>query len=88
MLNVWAIHRDPQLWDNPLEFRPERRICVGIPLAERMLMFLMASLLHSFEWKLPYDTELDLSDKFGIIIKKLKPLVVIPTPRLSNSELY
>ncbi|KAL5817664.1 hypothetical protein ACOSQ3_026042 [Xanthoceras sorbifolium] len=112
MLNVWAIHRDPQLWDNPLEFRPERflnnsenfdylgnnfqympfgsgrRICAGIPLAERMLMFLLASLLHSFEWKLPYNTQLDLSDKFGIVIKKLKPLVVIPTPRLSNSELY
>ncbi|KAH7549559.1 hypothetical protein ACOSP7_025594 [Xanthoceras sorbifolium] len=112
MLNVWAIHRDPQLWDNPLEFRPERflnnsenfnylgnnfqympfgsgrRICAGIPLAERMLMFLLASLLHSFEWKLPYNTKLDLSDKFGIVIKKLNPLVVIPTPRLSNSEVY
>ena len=112
MLNVWAIHRDPQLWDNPLEFRPERflnnsekydylgnkfqympfgsgrRVCAGIPLGERILMFLLASFLHSFEWKLPNDTKLDLSDKWGIVMKKLKPLVVIPTPRLSNSELY
>lgn len=23
-LNVWAMHRDPQLWDHPLEFRPQR----------------------------------------------------------------
>uniref|UniRef100_A0A7N0RDD7 Cytochrome P450 n=1 Tax=Kalanchoe fedtschenkoi TaxID=63787 RepID=A0A7N0RDD7_KALFE len=23
-VNVWAIHRDPALWDRPLEFRPER----------------------------------------------------------------
>eukprot|EP00250_Pteridium_aquilinum_P000437 c10481_g1_i1 orf=170-1759(-) len=23
-VNVWAIHRDPNVWDNPLEFRPER----------------------------------------------------------------
>ncbi|KAK3224791.1 hypothetical protein Dsin_004653 [Dipteronia sinensis] len=112
MLNVYAIQRDPQLWDNPLEFRPERflsnsekfdylgnnfqympfgsgrRVCPGIPLAKRMLMFLLASILHSFEWKLPNDTELDLSDKWGLVAKKLKPLVVIPTPRLSNSELY
>ncbi|KAH9741122.1 cytochrome P450 family 706 subfamily A polypeptide 4 [Citrus sinensis] len=114
MLNVWAIHRDPQLWDNPLEFRPERflnvgveskfdysgnnfqylpfgsgrRMCAGIPLAERMLMFVLASLLHSFEWELPAGTKLNLSENFGIVIKKKEPLIAIPTPRLSNSELY
>lgn len=112
LLNVWAIHRDPQFWDNPLEFQPERflndargfdysgnnfqylpfgsgrRMCAGIALAERMLMFVLASLLHSFEWKLPTGTKLDLSEKFGIVIKKKEPLVAIPTPRLHNSELY
>ncbi|GAY41418.1 hypothetical protein CUMW_059290 [Citrus unshiu] len=115
MLNVLGYpHRDPQLWDNPLEFRPERflnvgveskfdysgnnfqylpfgsgrRMCAGIPLAERMLMFVLASLLHSFEWELPAGTKLNLSEKFGIVIKKKEPLVAIPTPRLSNSELY
>ena len=24
MVNVWAIGRDPAVWDNPTEFRPER----------------------------------------------------------------
>ncbi|XP_071686728.1 cytochrome P450 81Q32-like [Rutidosis leptorrhynchoides] len=24
LVNVWAIHRDPKLWDDPLSFRPER----------------------------------------------------------------
>ena len=24
LLNVWVIHRDPKLWENPLEFQPER----------------------------------------------------------------
>ncbi|KAF4377561.1 hypothetical protein G4B88_006841 [Cannabis sativa] len=24
MVNVWAIHRDPKLWDDPLSFKPER----------------------------------------------------------------
>ncbi|KAL9455245.1 hypothetical protein AB3S75_010622 [Citrus x aurantiifolia] len=114
MLNVWAIHRDPQLWDNPLEFRPERflndgiisnfnysgnnfqylpfgsgrRMCAGIALAERMLMLVLASLLHLFEWKLPSGTKLDLSEKYGIVMRKKEPLIAIPTPRLPNSDLY
>ena len=111
-LNVWAIHRDPKIWKNPLEFQPERflndsstldysgnnfnyfpfgsgrRICAGLPLAERTLLYILASLLHSFEWKLPHDTELEFSDNFGIVTKKLNPAVALPTPRFSNFELY
>ncbi|XP_020539555.1 cytochrome P450 71AU50 isoform X1 [Jatropha curcas] len=112
-VNVYAIHRDPLFWDNPLEFIPERflisesskfdysgnnfqylplgsgrRVCAGIPLAERMVMYVLASFLHSFEWKLPQGTELELSDKFGIVVKKMKPLILVPKPRLSNVDLY
>ncbi|KAJ9129437.1 hypothetical protein P3X46_033827 [Hevea brasiliensis] len=112
-LNVNAIHKDPVLWDNALEFRPERflnkdsgsfdysgnnfqylpfgsgrRICPGVPLAERMFMFILASLLHSFEWKLLNGTEVELSDKFGIVVKKKNPLLLIAKPRLSNFDLY
>ena len=116
-LNVWAIHRDPENWEDPLEFRPERflsnnnnygnkfdysgnnfhflpfgsgrRICAGIPLAERMLNYVLASFLHSFEWKSPQpEAESEMSDKFGIVMKKLEPLCAIPTPRLSDLELY
>ena len=111
-LNVWAIHRDPKIWKNPLEFQPERflnessnldysgnnfnyspfgsgrRKCAGLRLAERTLLYILASLLHSFEWKLPHDTELEFSDNFGIVTKKLNPVVALPTPRLSNFELY
>ncbi|KAI7736381.1 hypothetical protein M8C21_029157, partial [Ambrosia artemisiifolia] len=109
-LNVWAIQRDPQYWDNPYEFVPERfmnndnlekwdysgtnlkffpfgsgrRRCPGIPLGEKMMMHILASLLHSFEWILPEGEEHDLSDKFGIAMKKKKPLVVIPSRRLRD----
>ncbi|KAK9276364.1 hypothetical protein L1049_006183 [Liquidambar formosana] len=106
------MHRDPQVWDNPSEFKPERflidpsrwdysgnnfqylpfgsgrRICPGIPLAERMLVYVLASLLHSFEWQLPKGNDLDLSEKFGIVLKKKIPLIAIPARRLSRLELY
>ncbi|XP_077221158.1 cytochrome P450 monooxygenase 76AD131-like [Tasmannia lanceolata] len=112
-VNVWAIQRDPSVWDNPLEFDPDRflnttgnkwdyrgndfryfpfgsgrRICPGIPLAERSLNYVLGSLLHSFNWQLPKETKIDLADKFGGVIKKLNPIVAIPTPRLSNPEIY
>ncbi|KAK9103256.1 hypothetical protein Sjap_020510 [Stephania japonica] len=109
-INVWGIHRDPSLWDNPLEFNPERflngkwdfsgndfnyfpfgsgrRICAGIPMAERMFMYELATLLHSFDWELPSDSKFDLKEKFGIVLKKAMPMIAIPSPRLSCPTLY
>ncbi|XP_057811440.1 labd-13Z-ene-9,15,16-triol synthase, chloroplastic-like [Salvia miltiorrhiza] len=112
LLNVWAIHRDPSIWDNPEEFRPERfledsrnlnfkgndfelipfgsgrRMCPGIPLAERMVAYLLASFLHSFDWKLTDGKKLDMSVTLGIVLQKTSSSIAIPTPRLSNDNLY
>ncbi|KAJ0264839.1 hypothetical protein HA466_0012380 [Hirschfeldia incana] len=110
-INVWSIQRDPNVWENPTEFRPERfldnnscdftgtdysflpfgsgrRICAGVALAERMVLYTLATLLHSFNWKIPEGRVLDLEEKFGIVLKLKTPLVALPVPRLSDSNLY
>ena len=69
-------------------FGSGRRICAGIAMAERMVMYSLATLLHSFDWEVPPGEQLDLSEKFGIVLKKKIPLVAIPKPRLSDPALY
>nr|AJD25238.1 cytochrome P450 CYP706G11 [Salvia miltiorrhiza] len=112
LLNVWAIHRDPSIWDNPEEFRPERfledsrnldfkgnnfelipfgsgrRMCPGLPLAEKMVAYLLASFLHSFDWKLTDGKKLDMSITLGIVLQKTNNSIATPTPRLCNNSLY
>ena len=108
IVNVWAIGRDPAIWNEPSKFVPERfidskmssvdyrgqhfelipfgagrRICVGLPLASRMIHLVLASLIHSFDWTLPKGTEqLEMTEKFGITKAKGVPLEVIPMARL------
>ncbi|KAM4085748.1 hypothetical protein ACJW30_10G050500 [Castanea mollissima] len=73
---------------NYFPFGSGRRICVGVAMAERMVMYSLATLLHSFDWKLPQGEELDFTEKFGIGLKKKIPLVGIPTPRLIDVSSY
>ncbi|KAJ4869528.1 hypothetical protein Rs2_09428 [Raphanus sativus] len=110
-INVWSIQRDPNVWENPNEFRPERfldkkscdfhgtdysflpfgsgrRICAGVALAERMVQYTLATLLHSFDWKLPEGHVFNVEDKFGIVLKLKNPLIAVPVPRLSDPNLY
>ncbi|XP_068649618.1 cytochrome P450 76C2-like [Aristolochia californica] len=111
-VNMQTIQRDPQVWDNPSEFRPERflsgttkwdyngnnlhffpfgsgrRICIGLAVADRMLTYMLASLLHSFEWNLPGGSRIEILETPGINVKKFTPLLAVPTPRFSVPELY
>ncbi|MBA0698696.1 hypothetical protein Goari_000395 [Gossypium aridum] len=82
-LNAWAMHRDPQLWENLYW-----RICAGLHLGERMLMYTLASFMHMFHWEVPIGQKPDTTEKFGIVLEKSTPLIAIPTPKLNNLELY
>lgn len=102
-VNAWAIGRDPECWENPNSFEPERflgskvdyrgqhfelipfgggrRMCVGVPLAHRVLHLVLGSLLHEFDWELESHVKaetLDMNDKMGIVVRKREPLIAIP----------
>ncbi|XP_075473443.1 labd-13Z-ene-9,15,16-triol synthase, chloroplastic-like [Primulina tabacum] len=109
---MWTIHRDPLVWENPSEFKPDgflndpqkydfsgnsfqflpfgsgRRVCPGMLLAERMAMHFLATFFHLFEWKLPEGEKLDLSERFGIVVRKRTPMIVVPSPRLHDSDVH
>ncbi|MCO5570967.1 hypothetical protein L7F22_047018 [Adiantum nelumboides] len=102
-VNIWAIGRDPKVWDSPNEFLPERfldnnvdvrgqhfellpfgsgrRVCPGQNLGLLIIHVILARLLHAFCWS-PHDLQHDMSEKFGIITIKAKPLLACATPRL------
>ncbi|XP_042957701.1 labd-13Z-ene-9,15,16-triol synthase, chloroplastic-like [Carya illinoinensis] len=71
-----------------LPFGSGRRICAGIALGDRTLKYILASFLHSYEWKLPQGSEIEFFDTFSVVTKKKNPTIAIPTLRLSRSELY
>ncbi|XVE64101.1 hypothetical protein DITRI_Ditri07aG0074500 [Diplodiscus trichospermus] len=112
-INAWAIQRDPEFWENPLQFEPDRflnksdqklnylgnsfqffpfgsgrRICPGLLMAEKMVPYFLAILVHSFEWKLPDGEMPDIKDKRRLVLSKLEPLAAIAVPRLSTPLQY
>ncbi|KAK9934411.1 hypothetical protein M0R45_021557 [Rubus argutus] len=81
LVNAWAIGRDPSTWDNPNLFRPERRICPGLPLAKRMLPSMLGSLINCFDWKLEdgfVPETMNMKEKFGLTLHMAQPLRAVP----------
>ncbi|KAK4269720.1 hypothetical protein QN277_022840 [Acacia crassicarpa] len=65
-----------------IPFGAGRRICPGLPLANRSVPFMLVTLLHNFDWVLENGLkakEMDMSDKFGLTLKKAQPLRAVPT---------
>ncbi|KAH9623276.1 hypothetical protein KSS87_022238 [Heliosperma pusillum] len=64
-----------------IPFGAGRRICPAIPLAYRMVHIMLATLLHSFNWKHAHGLspeDIDMEEKFGMTLQKVQPLQAIP----------
>lgn len=67
-----------------MPFGAGRRICPGLPLAHRSVHFILASLIHGFDWKIIGDDgnkeprEMDMSEKNGLALRRFQPLRAIP----------
>lgn len=68
-----------------IPFGSGRRGCPGIQLAMVAVEFVLAQLLHCFDWRLPegiQGPDLDMNEKFGISTRRAVSLLAVPTPRL------
>lgn len=69
---------------NDFEFLPfgsGRRMCPGMPMAAKQVPLVLASLLHFFDWSLPYGEnpkDLSMGAKHGLTLVKEEPLILIP----------
>ncbi|KAL5582685.1 hypothetical protein UlMin_015127 [Ulmus minor] len=108
-VNIWGIGRDPQVWENPLDFKPERflsgknakidprgndfelipfgagrRICAGTRMGIVLVEYILGTLVHSFDWKLPAEVvELNMDEAFGLALQKAVPLSASVSPGLA-----
>ncbi|CAN6466442.1 unnamed protein product [Victoria cruziana] len=70
-----------------IPFGAGSRICPGMPLAVRMVPFVLASLIHSFSWELPdgmAPEQLSVEAKFGLSVRKAVPLRVLASPSVDK----
>ncbi|KAL9228967.1 hypothetical protein vseg_004491 [Gypsophila vaccaria] len=67
-----------------IPFGAGRRFCPGYPLAFRMNHLLLATIIHSFDWK-PSDglcpLDIDVEETFAFSLHKSRPLLALPLPR-------
>ncbi|KAH7865000.1 hypothetical protein Vadar_001017 [Vaccinium darrowii] len=69
-----------------IPFGAGRRICPAVGMANRMLQIMLASLVHSFDWKLDGRIgaeDMDMEDESGITVRKAQRLRAIPVHRMN-----
>ncbi|CAN4090069.1 unnamed protein product [Withania somnifera] len=68
-----------------LPFGTGRRSCPGLQLGLTIVRLVLAQLVHCFDWELPngmQPKDLDMTEKFGLVMARAQHLMAIPTNRL------
>ncbi|KAJ0571195.1 putative cytochrome P450 [Helianthus annuus] len=103
MINAWAIARDPLIWEESEEFKPERflnnkmdykgfdfeytpfgagrRGCPAINFAMIINEIVLANLVYKFEFSLPGNEPVDMTESDGLTVHRKFPILVKATPR-------
>ncbi|KAL8557625.1 hypothetical protein ACS0TY_004904 [Phlomoides rotata] len=71
-----------------IAFGAGRRMCPGLNLGIKNVQMLVTSLVHHFDWSLSDGSDpinIDTNDKFGTVLRKEKPLCLIPR-NLGNDD--
>ncbi|KAF3773616.1 Cytochrome P450 82A1 [Nymphaea thermarum] len=66
-------------------FGAGKRICPGIPLASRIVLLVLASLINSFSWT-PSPEEVDVKAKFRLVLQKATPLKAFASPLIEMTQ--
>ncbi|XP_037493819.1 cytochrome P450 81Q32 [Jatropha curcas] len=61
-----------------------RRVCPGIPLANRVMGLALAALIQCFEWERPSEEQIDMSEGEGLSMPKSQPLKAMCRAREST----
>ncbi|KAG8375431.1 hypothetical protein BUALT_Bualt10G0099300 [Buddleja alternifolia] len=82
-VNLWAIGHDSMVWEDYelLPFGAGRRMCPGLPYANKQVHLILASLIGCFNWSVPNNgdpSELEMNEKYAVPFHKDKPLLLIP----------
>ncbi|KAF3604161.1 hypothetical protein F2Q69_00036344 [Brassica cretica] len=62
-----------------------RRSCPAIPLGMRMVHYVLARFLHTFDLAAPFSQDVDMTESNGFVNLKATPLLVLINPRLPKS---
>ncbi|XP_054802439.1 cytochrome P450 CYP736A12-like isoform X2 [Prosopis cineraria] len=68
-----------------IPFGSGRRVCPGMQLGLTAVKFILAQLVHCFNWELPpgmSPSDMDMTEKFGLTMPRDSPLLALPSQRV------